>query len=785
MVDTTRLRMPFIEVPAGIMPTAANRSETYRILANMALKENLQMIMVDLGQIPSGTMFIHPVLLAKIEAIAKEFEISPQAAFAGLCAASVQKLQDDMKRRIKDEKVLVKGWSGATILKSDRPAQIKFHEKIRTGLSFNKIVLAEASTGVGKGRAMMAAAVEVAEEGKTPVIVAAPTINVMTQLFHEFEALCRESPEARKTTIAILPGRTEFVDSEKLISFLNDADLINGESPEDIQAITIWVEAGAPAQDSNEKNALVATMRGMGISPAWLMDDLRKITVNFPVDAFVLNSESDKEGESQVLLTEYKAKLTQDAKIILCTHAMLAIGQKNQWNPAILPQPSVLFVDEAHQLEQAIAQFNSEQLSLFSLRWRLLRFMKKNNIKSSSTIAGKALKQVKQLINSCRLLDSQDARQDVRLNNPQTEKEADDYAHILKQVTDIQKLIKSRSLDNLEEIKDDRKAFSAANLAIEKGGNYKHIHLTFSPTRNYPSLQVGVADMGPQLGHIWKSAEGGAVLASATLFVPEPDGSLRSDYIRYVLALPFSRIYEIAPIEAPYMYSIPTLHYPSQEKCKMLSPPKSQRGEARQQYLAEETEWLRNAAKEIYLGPASTAKGGTLILCTSYNQVDNLTNMLTELGVDRERIVPQERGKKFEFTKNEFIASHRAGRRPILIGLGSAWTGLDLLDKEYEGDENAHKDLLLTDEVILRAPLGINRSTTMLTRIEHRGTDPIIKEALLLFKQGLGRLIRRDKVKHRHLWIMDGRLWRQWDGMERFTGAARSILGKYKKTEVF
>lgn len=783
----SRHRMPLIEIPKGILPTATTKAETYRLLIGIAFKHGLTPQMVDLGQAEeTAPIFIQVVQLAKLQAVADEYKISLQAAFAGLCAAAIEMLSAQMKKQIKTEKTYVKESGLAAMFPEARPDQKNFFEGIMRGLNLNKVVLAEASTGVGKGRAMMVAAVKMVKQGKKPVIVAAPTIQVMGQLYLEYEALAQE--DTAKIILSILPGRSEFVDSQKLRHLLNymakDSSDLN-ISPEDLEKVREWVDTGGPST----KTALAATMKRIGIEPSWLADQLREITDNFPVEDFLLSSDCASDCDAEVLLKEYKKRVSFDADIILCTHAMLAIGQKNQWSPAILPQPSVLFVDEAHQLEQTVAQFNAEQLSLFSLRWRISSLIRQAGL-SSGTVASKAVKTVNTIIGHCR--DSaDDMAHDIRLDMPQTDKETVEYGHILHKLNTLRNLIKSKTLDEVDDIKSDRKALAALALAIEKGGKHKRVHCMFSPTRSYPSIQAGTADIGQQLGHIWKSAEGGVVLASATLFIPDADGSLRSDYIRNVLALPVSRLYEPDPIEAEYIYTLPTLHYPAKDKCERLSPPRvtrqsfSARPKKDDKAETAEEAWLGAVAAELVNGPLQNAVGGTLVLCTAYSQLETLTRKLPELGIDTSRLIAQVPNKKFELTKTEFINAYRAGLRPVLLALGLAWTGLDLLDKTVEDPAEAHKDNLLTDLVIVRCPLGLNRSTTMLVRIEGRGVDPIIKEALLMLKQGLGRLIRRDKAQNRHLWIMDGRLWRPWDGMERFTGAARSILGKYKKNERF
>ena len=76
---------------------------------------------------------------------------------------------------------------------------------------------------------------------------------------------------------------------------------------------------------------------------------------------------------------------------------------------------------------------------------------------------------------------------------------------------------------------------------------------------------------------------------------------------------------------------------------------------------------------------------------------------------------------------------------------------------------------------------------TMAVRKERTGIEyPETQEALLTFKQGLGRLIRRDGVESRQLWIMDGRLW--VDGGFKFHDLAPSclrLLASYRNRKTF
>jgi ATP-dependent DNA helicase DinG len=171
------------------------------------------------------------------------------------------------------------------------------------------------------------------------------------------------------------------------------------------------------------------------------------------------------------------------------------------------------------------------------------------------------------------------------------------------------------------------------------------------------------------------------------------------------------------------------------------------------------------------------------VLLTAYRDVEAIAAGLRDAGVAADRLIGQSPDQRFAESERRFRLAHRAGVRPVMLALGAAWTGVDLKD----GSACAKDDLLLTDLVIARLPVGLTRSNAMNARIERLGLHPIIHEALLTFKQGLGRLIRRDEVQHRRIWILDGRISEnfKWQGMETLQASARRLLREYRQKVEF
>lgn len=96
----------------------------------------------------------------------------------------------------------------------------------------------------------------------------------------------------------------------------------------------------------------------------------------------------------------------------------------------------------------------------------------------------------------------------------------------------------------------------------------------------------------------------------------------------------------------------------------------------------------------------------------------------------------------------QYRALHQEGRRPVWLGLGAAWTGIDLSD---ESATDPADDTMLTDLVITRLPVGLNRTLTHERRIAIAGFSIVSLEGVWQLRQGLGRLVRRPGVRNKNL----------------------------------
>jgi CRISPR type IV-associated DEAD/DEAH-box helicase Csf4 len=169
-----------------------------------------------------------------------------------------------------------------------------------------------------------------------------------------------------------------------------------------------------------------------------------------------------------------------------------------------------------------------------------------------------------------------------------------------------------------------------------------------------------------------------------------------------------------------------------------------------------------------------TAAGGVLVLGRSYADLQLWQERAQPtLG---ELLIVQQEGHPLNEARSRFLALAAQRKRPLMLALGGAWTGLDLSLPGVPPDE----DNVLTDLVIPLAPLGVNRSITQEHRRRRRGVLVDAMAALVVFRQGIGRLVRAEGIPtNRRLHFLDARMHDpQWNSM---LGPIVRILRVYQR----
>lgn len=776
------------ELPAHLGLSSTARVYRQLLMEGLKRAKNEPHILHDLplpAEPERKVRFATPLLQA-VDTLASEHGHQPQELMAKLIGLGMNQYEQIQRERNQSGVTLTQDPRTGLVPKSEQQRQ--FYSQLACGLTQGAVLFCEGSTGLGKSRAMAAVALEKVRAGIRPVILAAPTVSVVEHLYEQISLL-----KTNEVRYGILPGASEFVDDLELRSYLDAAD-DDPQLPVD-ENVRDWVRREAPTLNPDRPLA-----RQLGLKARWLMQDLRELASDMPVEQFRLRSAKGKDEQGQErldpkersvareLLDNVRLDATMECDIILCTHAMLALGQKTIWK--VVPAPAVLMVDEAHLFEPTVSNINSEALALSSLRARLVLQKRKAGVTNRSKVINKALAIVRQLTDAlCRLASHIDLGPgNVCLTELLDKPEMQYLTEPIRQgCLELHKALNTKTLKSISDIEHHIRAVDEVAKSLKDVLRKTRIDVSYSPVLKYPSILCGPASVASQLRHIWSTAKHGVALVSATLYTPNPFGQLQSEYLQNVLSVPVMNAVQCQPVIDPFIYEAPELWRPDAHAARQLVPP----GVQVPNFESALNEWhsrlLAQLIPVINLANGTAqgiepAKGGVMVLMTAYRDIAALSALLEQRYPDIwQRCVFQQPHVPFrltlEFYRKKYIQS--AGH-PILFALGSAWTGVDLV----QSDVRAEDDLLLTDLVIGRLPIGLNQSNTMRARTESMGITPIIHEALLTFKQGLGRLMRRPGVKNRRIWVLDGRVV-QWPSVPAFPRSAAHFLRPYKNVKVY
>jgi ATP-dependent DNA helicase DinG len=610
------------------------------------------------------------------------------------------------------------------------------------------------------------------EEGRAPsqpVIVAAPSIATLAHLANEWNAVRGVLDPDNKVRVAIVLGRPQFVSRARILEFL--------EVFPNATHVQEWVKAGMPAG----RSASTKSMAQLVPSLYGLMEDLVHAAEMDP-DGFPYREceldEDDPEDE-QLCYQSVKASAFQ-CDLLMTSHAMLAMDTRlltAEDRKPILPPPAAVFVDEAHLLENAQADEAAKALSFLRLR-QALQLTWSGQRRSLATKAVSTLARISQVMAD--IPDGTflpiDHNSDPRVQAAWRLAQSD----LRSLGENLAAMVKVKSRGSTEAAGDDgdsrqRRALryvQRSAMAIDAALESKRGFVHQSRVKGLTSLTVGPSNVGHLLLARWATTPC-AMLLSGTILYRRSNGPTAEFFLREN-SIPLSRGVQTIPIHPAWITNTPVLMIPSTEASKALTPPSSDQPE---EFVA----WC-DACASVVLRAASTAKGGTLVTCTSYERVEGIAAALVLLPDIQARLIVQKRGQAVAALAAQFKSMARAGIRPVWLATGSANVGIDLADEEVT-ERNSHRDMLLTDLVIPNVPYGVERSTVHLARAARVGFIAEMIGTQRRFLQMIGRLVRREGLRDRRLWVLDGRLFAKFP-MSHSTDL-RGVLLPYIHTQRF
>ena len=247
-----------------------------------------------------------------------------------------------------------KGGSLSKISESfeERPVQVELLEKIVQAFNENKIGVFEAGTGVGKSYSYLIPSVLWALLNHEKVVISTGTINLQQQLC-EKDIPAVEKIIGKKFKYVLLKGRQNYICMRRLNDAASILDLFEGES-EELKQIAQWAESSSTGSKSD--------LTFMPSENVWSK-------VNSESDA-CMGKKCPFFGECFIMRLRKEAA---SANLIVVNHHLLFADIESRLSgagyedAAVLPPYRHIIFDEAHGIENAATSFFSESVNRFKL----------------------------------------------------------------------------------------------------------------------------------------------------------------------------------------------------------------------------------------------------------------------------------------------------------------------------------------------------------------------------------------------------------------------------------
>ena len=647
-----------------------------------------------------------------------------------------------------------------------RQEQEEMTQYIQEAINEDRKIIVEAGTGTGKTLAYLIPAIKWAVTNKKKVIIATNTINLQEQL------LLKDIPLAKSIikeefSYVLVKGRNNYL-CKRLFNELAlgksiDIETFSLEAREQIEYILKW----GNKTKTGDKSEL----------PFEVFPDVWELVQS--TTELCLGKKCPYRKECFYMKTRIEK---MEADILISNHhvffADLNVRAETDFDSEylILPRYDMVIFDEAHNIESVARSYFSVEVSKISFTRLLNRiYQRKNKRKKEKS----ALIRVEDTVDE---KDLEDSQQYIYLLNTLKEEisilqnigdeyfdeirkiyETNTEAPIRKSLNNFE-MTKSRFLENLREKKDifQSKLTDFLNLMIsfnnvideEKDKNpevinfnnhlkmfkayidsFKFINsfeddnyiywLDINSKRTNVVLTATPLNIAKKLSSVLFDNLDRLVFASATIVV---NGNF--DYFKKSLGLDEEDCIE-AIIKSPFNYD---------EQMSVYIPSDIQDSENINAFVSD--------ASRFILDILLKTSGKAFILFTSYTMLNQIYYSISKKLKDKGFEVFLHGDKP----RSQLIKEFKEAENPILFGTTSFWEGVDV-----QGEN-------LSNVIITKLPFLVPTDpvvSAISKKIEEDGgnsfTDFQLPEAIIKFKQGVGRLIRK-KTDRGNIFILDNRI---------------------------
>lgn len=596
-------------------------------------------------------------------------------------------------------------------------------EAVRAAFGKPEHLIVEAGTGVGKSFAYLLPAIERAVEHQQRVVISTRTIALQEQLIHK-DIPFLQSVIGDKFSAVLVKGRSNYVGLRRLTIASRKQD-------------RLFADAGLRSELWRIEDWAMRTQDG-SLSDLEPQPDLR---VWDRARSEHDNCMGRRCATYEKCFFQRARRRAEHAQLLIVNHALffsdLALRAAGA---SLLPNYDFVVLDEAHTVENVAGDHFGITVSHAQIE-HLLNTLH-NDRTRKGVLAGMKKKGAVDAVNDTRrageayfdaLLNWQTrfGRSNGRLNAPLPVENTVSAA--LRQLAVVLRGVRSDLEDENDRMEISSQTDRADALAQQLEAVAAHSHedwvywlATGSPTRTRVSLHARPIDLCEMLKtHLFDRIPS-VVLTSATLATSRDDDFA---YIRQRVGLTGGASLQLG---SPFDYA-------SQMTVRVeaaLPEPSAQ-------------DAFIPAACEAIARHVKDAGGRTLVLFTSYALLRACATRLAPVFAecDIELLVHGE-----QLSRSAILDRFREDRRSVIFGTDSFWEGVDV-----PGDA-------LTTVIITKLPFAAPDRPDVEARIEHirkRGGEPFrtfqLPEAILKFKQGVGRLIR-SKRDRGTIVVLDSRI---------------------------
>ncbi|WP_282138975.1 ATP-dependent DNA helicase DinG [Rossellomorea aquimaris] len=628
-----------------------------------------------------------------------------------------------------------------------RVQQMEMMDEIQHAFHESRHVVIEAGTGVGKSLGYLWPAVMFAKGSHEKVVISTYTIQLQEQLLHkEIKLLEKISPTPFRTVL--LKGKNHYINLFKF-----EQSLREDESQYDVVLTKMQILVWLTRTESGDMDELNLTSGG------------HLFWNRLKHDGWHLPHTKDPWVGKDFYL--FARKSAQEADIIITNHSMLLTDIVKE--STMLPPYDYLVIDEAHHLEKSARQhlgvvmdylsikFSTSQLGTLDqkqLFYRLDQLISNHSVQMNThsfELDSRISQFYVDLEEAIGVLTSvfykkakkRTGVQKIQLRITDEMKRSSYFQPVLmsmERVISGMKFVEREFQQILEAIKDKKiKLEDKEKALIEEFHSFlvdwaelrmnfqtvflrdmnNHVLWLDGDTRSLPnslSIQAQPVTVNRNLQDEIFAKKKSVVLTSATLTV---SGSF--NYFLNEIGLIGQGVKQLQ-LSSPFDYN---------EVSRLFVPtdvPEIQQVQS-EEYI--------EAISSHLIGVAQATKGRMLILFTSYDMLRKTYELMKESGLLEEYVLMAQgitSGSRTRLTKN-FQRFDKA----ILFGTSSFWEGVDIPGEDLSCLAMVRLPFSPPDEPVNQAKSDI---------LKAQGKNPFsshsLPEAIIRFKQGVGRLIRRS-----------------------------------------